>query len=422
MLTFRRLPDLELPADADRDNVYEITVVAADNGGLRDTVNATIAITDQAEGPVIAGTGSFTVTENYDITQALGSYTATDARDGRRVYPQWSLSGRDGGDFVIDRYSGALAFRNTPDYDRPADSDRDNVYEVTVRGHDSRAYGYLNVTVAVTNINEGAPVVTGRTSHTVRENTTSAIHTYRATDPDLGDTIAWSTGGTDAGDFVITKDSSGRGLLAFASPPDFENPRDVGSDNVYDLEVIATDGAGLRGTLDVTVTVTALNEGPVVSGTATFTINENQDLAGAVYTATDPEAIGGVTTTITWSVTGRGRWRFHHRPRDWRHHLPHPARPRAAGGLQPGQRVRTHRPSLRRQELRDLRRDGDGAPRQRGAGDHRPGQLHLSGKRHFRPIHLPGHRPRGRRLHPGTWAASTPATSASPRTAAAGAS
>ena len=186
MLTFRRLPDLELPADADRDNVYEITVVAADNGGLRDTVNATIAITDQAEGPVIAGTGSFTVTENYDITQALGSYTATDARDGRRVYPQWSLSGRDGGDFVIDRYSGALAFRNTPDYDRPADSDRDNVYEVTVRGHDSRAYGYLNVTVAVTNINEGAPVVTGRTSHTVRENTTSAIHTYRATDPGPG--------------------------------------------------------------------------------------------------------------------------------------------------------------------------------------------------------------------------------------------
>ena len=301
MLTFRRLPDLEIPADSDRDNVYEITVVAADNGGLRDTVDATIAITDQSEGPVIAGTTSYTVRENYDITQALGSYAATDARDMRAVHPQWSLSGRDGGDFVIEPSTGALAFRNTPDYDRPADSDRDNMYEVTVRAHDSRAYGYLNVVVTVTNINEAAPVVTGRTSHSVRENTISAIHTYRATDPDLGDTIAWSTGGADGHLFRM----SDRGELSFRVGPDFESPQDAGQDNVYDLEVVATDGEGLRGSLAVTVTVTALNEGPVVSGTAAFTINENQDLSSAIYTARDPEAIGGVTTTITWSVSGR---------------------------------------------------------------------------------------------------------------------
>ena len=304
MVTFRLLPDLERPADSDRDNVYEITVVASD-GRLRDTVDAVITVTEQLEGPLIAGGTSFTVAENYDIIQTLWTYTATDAKDGRRVYPQWSLSGRDGGDFVIDRYSGALTFRNTPDYDRPADSDRDNVYELTVRGHDSRAYGNLDVTVTVTNINEGAPVVTGRTAHTVRENTTSTIYTYRATDPDLGDTVTWSTGGDDGGDFVITRDSSGRGLLAFASPPDFENPQDGDRDNVYDLEVAATDGEGLRGTLAVSVTVTALNEGAVVSGTAAFTINENRDLIGVTYTAIDPEATGGVSTTITWSVSGR---------------------------------------------------------------------------------------------------------------------
>ena len=56
---------------------------------------------------MIAGTtSSFTVAENYDITRALGTFTATDAKDGRTVHPQWSLSGRDGGDFVIDRSSG----------------------------------------------------------------------------------------------------------------------------------------------------------------------------------------------------------------------------------------------------------------------------------------------------------------------------
>ena len=301
VLTFRLLPDLENPVDADEDNVYEITVVAADSAGLRDTVNAVITITDQSEGPVIAGTTSYTVAENYDITRALGSFTATDAKDGRTVHPQWSLSGRDGGDFVIDRSGGALTFRNTPDFDRPADSDRDNVYEVTVRGHDSQVYGNLNVTVTVTNINEAAPVITGRNSHTVRENTTSAFYTYRATDSDLNDTIAWSVEGTDGDDFTI----DGNGALAFAGSPDYESPVDSDSNNVYALSVVATDGGGLRGTFAVVVSVTELNEGPAVSGTATFTVNENRDLTGATYSASDPEAIAGVTTTITWSVSGR---------------------------------------------------------------------------------------------------------------------
>ena len=238
VLTFRLLPDLENPVDADEDNVYEITVVAADRAGLRDTVNAVITITDQSEGPVIAGRTSYTVTENYDITQVLGSYTATDAKDARTVHPQWSLSGRDSGDFVIDRDSGALTFRNTPDYDRPADGNRDNVYEVTVRGHDSRAYGNLNVTVTVTNINEEAPVVSGRNSHTVRENTTSSIYTYRATDSDLNDTIVWSVEGTDGDDFTINEE----GALAFASAPDYEGPTDSDSDNVYEITVVAADG------------------------------------------------------------------------------------------------------------------------------------------------------------------------------------
>ena len=310
ILTFRLLPDFEVPVDNDENNVYEITVVAADSLGLRDTVDAAITITDQPEGPVIAGRNSFTVTENYDITQTLGTYTATDAKDGRRVYPRWSLSGRDGGDFVVDQVTGVLSFRNTPDYDSPADSNRDNVYEVTVRGHDSRAYGNLNVTVTVTNINEGTPVVTGRTANTVRENTDRAIYTYRATDSDLNTDFIWSVEGVDGGNFAINPDSGGRGVLTFSSPPDFEQPGDQNNDNVYEVTVVASDGTN-RGTLDVTVTVTAQNEGPTVSGQSTYTISENRELddnragASTTYTATDPEAIGGVTTTIIWSTSGR---------------------------------------------------------------------------------------------------------------------
>ena len=300
ILSFRLLPDFEIPVDADEDNVYEITVVADDGAGLQDTVNAVITITDQPEGPVIAGRTSFTVTENSDIAQVLGVYAATDAKDNRPVFPRWSLSGRDGGDFVIDGVSGTLALRNTPDYDRPADANRDNIYEVTIRAHDGVATGNLNVTVNVTNVNEAPSITTISRSATElgqNESQTSRLYTYRATDPE-GGTIFWSVGGVDGRFFAIDE----RGQFAFGatSPPDFEQPGDAGGNNVYEVEIEASDGIN-TGSLAVTVTVRAVNEGPEVSGQSTFTIDENQSLSNAVYTATDPEG----DTVTRWTVGGR---------------------------------------------------------------------------------------------------------------------
>ena len=238
ILTFRLLPDFENPVDAGSDNVYEITVVAADRTGLRDTVNAVITITDQPEGPVIAGRTSFTVTENYDMAQALGFYTAADAKDKRPVFPRWSLSGRDGGDFVINE-NGELTFRNPPDFERPADSDRNNEYEVTVRASDGRVNGTFDVTVVVVDVNEAPDFRSGsKTSFTYRENGTSALYTYRATDPEQGE-VSWSLRGRDAEDFVI----GATGVLSFARPPDFDSPSgSSGADgNEYLVTVIVTD-------------------------------------------------------------------------------------------------------------------------------------------------------------------------------------
>ena len=295
VLTLGLLPDYELPVDSDRDNEYRITVVAADRAGLRDTVDASITITDQPEGPVIAGRQGFIVTENYDIAQALGSYTATDAKDLRPVYPRWRLSGSDGGDFNISE-NGELTFRNTPDYDRPADGNRDNLYQVTVRGYDGRAYGNLNLTVMVTAVNEPPAIRTGsRTEFTYSENRTGSIYTYRATDPE-GSTIDWSVSGADRSFFSIDS----RGRLSFANPLDFEARADRDGNNVYAITVVAADDGGLRGELNVAVTVTDVNEGPEVTGTTSFTVVENLDWPGASFTATDPE--GDAVTR--WRLSG----------------------------------------------------------------------------------------------------------------------
>ena len=138
-----------------------------------------------------------------------------------------------------------MAFRNTPDYDRPADSNRDNEYLVTVRAYNGSTYGSLEVTVTVTDTNEANPVVTGRQNLSFRENTATAtrLYTYRATDMNLDTEIMWSVRGTDGNDFTVTRDSSGWGKLYFSSIPDHEDPADSVGDNVYEITLVASDGS-----------------------------------------------------------------------------------------------------------------------------------------------------------------------------------
>ena len=294
-LTFRSPPDYENAGDTDRDNEYELTVVAGDQGGLDGTLDVTVTVTDQNEGPEVTGTSTFTIRENGELEGA--SYSGRDPEDPSLDITRWSVTGSDGGDFEINE-DGELSFRKTPDYEKPVDHNRDNEYRVTVRASDGRYYGALDVTVTVTDENE-APEISESTKTTLsyRENGSSRLYTYRANDPEEDD-ITWSVRGTDGNVFEISES----GALTFRSPPDYENAGDTDRDNEYELTVVAGDQGGLDGTLDVTVTVTDQNEGPEITGTTTFSMMENQELVGASYSGRDPEE---PSLDITrWSVTG----------------------------------------------------------------------------------------------------------------------
>ena len=284
-LAFTNPPDYESPADSGSDNVYEVTVVAQDDAFNSGGLDVVVTVTDVNEGPEVAGPPSLSFTENQFTDQILATYTATDPEDTSASITRWSLTGTDAGDFAIDE-SGRLSFRNVPDHERPADSGRDNVYNLSVRASDGRNYGYLEVTVTVQDVNEPPTITTtSRTSFTYRENGTAALYTFRATDPERS-SIEWSVTGPDRDDFTISE----TGVLAFSSPPDYENPADSGRDNVYEVTVVAQDDASNSGTLDVVVTVTDQNEGPEVAGPPSLSFPENQatDRVLATYTATDP--------------------------------------------------------------------------------------------------------------------------------------
>ncbi len=290
-LSFNMPPDFEDPRDANKDNVYEVTVTASD-GNLSTALDVEVTVTDVNEAASITGPASVNYAENG--TASVATYSATDPESDGIT---WGVAGTDAARFSINTM-GELSFNVSPDFEDPRDANKDNVHEVTVTASDGNLSSTLDVEITVTNVNEST-AITGPASVSYAENGTTVVAMYSANDPE-GDGVTWGVSGTDAACFSI----SATGELSFNSSPDFESPRDANKDNVYEVSVTASDG-NLSSTLDVEITVTNVNEAGTITGPASVSYAENGTDSVATYTATDPESNG-----ITWSVTGTDAARF----------------------------------------------------------------------------------------------------------------
>ena len=144
------------------------------------------------EAPVFTSSTTATVNENQTT-----AYTAV-ATDPDGDTLTYSLDGTDGSFFSIDERTGVVSFGDAPDYENPGDEDRNNVYEIAVTATDSDGlHASQNVTITVSNVNDGPPVFTSGTTATIDENQTAAVYTAVATDPD-GDAPTDRLDGTDA--------------------------------------------------------------------------------------------------------------------------------------------------------------------------------------------------------------------------------
>ncbi len=98
------------------------------------------------------------------------------------------------------------------------------------------------------------------------------------------------SGGADAALFSI---DAVTGALSFNTAPNFEVPTDAGGNNVYDVTVEVDDGNGGIATQAIAVTVTNVNEAPVITSGAAVSVAENQT---AVTTVTSTDVDGGAPT------------------------------------------------------------------------------------------------------------------------------
>ena len=313
VVTFNNAPDFENPGDADTDNDYQITLHVSDGTNV-DEESITVRVTDVNEGGGGNNAPDFTnVTDNQVVSVAENQTGALDAdasdADGDTL--TYSISGgADASLFSIDSSTGVVTFNAAPDFENPGDADNDNDYQITLQVSDGTDTATRNVTVRVTDVNEGgggnnAPnftnIVQGSTIFTV-ENTTDVVDAD-GQDPD-GDTLTFSiVGGVDAGLFTIDATT---GQLSFVNAPDFENPQDSGADNDHQVTIRVSDGT-LFADRNITVRVTDAAENGATN-TAPFFTNVSQNefiwfIENNVFVG-DANASDAEGNNLTFSIVG----------------------------------------------------------------------------------------------------------------------
>lgn len=297
VLSFVTAPDAGTPTDAGGDNVYDVivqvtdyidsdtqaiavTVFDPDQNAAPESVNDVYAFDEDQSFIAVAGTGVLandTDADMDDLTAVLvsgpthGSLTLN--ADGSFSYtPDSNYNGTDtfsyrASDGFTTGNIATVTLTINPVNDAP---------EITSNGGDATAEisiaenSTLVTTVTATDI-DGAPVMMAEAVAAGPAGTKGANVVTQA-DP-LGITYSIS-GGDDAALFIINEDT---GALSFVSAPDFENPDDVGSSNVYEVTVRATDLGGLFDEQALSIAVTNVNEAPVLTIAASESVyDQNQ--------------------------------------------------------------------------------------------------------------------------------------------------
>ena len=223
-----------------------------------------------------------TVNENAAAGAPVGSPVAAEDQDNDDL--TYVLGGADASTFSIDSSTGQISVAAGASIDFETKSS----YSVTVTASDPSATSdSVTVTISVNDVNEPPTTPSGATAIEYAENGTGAVERFTSSDPE-GDSLSWTLSGDDAYDFTIAQ-----GALSFVSSPDFEGPADRDLDNVYDVTISAGDTAGKTSSIDVTVTVTNVDEA------GTVTLSSEQPGEGVSFSArlADPD---NIRSTISW--------------------------------------------------------------------------------------------------------------------------
>ena len=261
VIKFKTPPDHEKPRDIGSNNSISFSVQVSD-GALIDVQEYSFAITNKNEPPFFNITPSsindIGNLEEGNTKIASISASDSDATDSL-IYSLINSAGAKDEDLIsINKKTGVVSFKVFPDYEKPTDIGSNNSINFSVQVSDGALIDVQEYSFAITNKNE-APVI-ATTSFSVSENNVT-IGAISASDVDSGTTLSYGLAEGANSDEQLFDINSTTGALAFKSKPDYENPKDNGSDNTYNISVTASDGS-IKTLKVIEITVQNTNEAP----------------------------------------------------------------------------------------------------------------------------------------------------------------
>ena len=282
----------------------EITASSADGSSSVETFS--IGIDDVEEfdptAPTDADTGDNTVSESAAAGTEVGITASSDDGDATDNVVGYAITGGSGQNLFDIDAAGVVTLNATGASTIDFETAQSYDIEVVANSSDGAQSTASTFTIAIGDENDTAPVITSAATLTQDENAQPSL-ALTASDADTtGEPITFSiTGGADSGLFEIVNGNE----LRLVTAPDFENPADVGGDNVYDVEVTATDGTNPSAAQDIAFTVGNVNEAPVANDDALAAVENGSALVGNVVTSSDTDEDGDAVTVQDFTANGQ---------------------------------------------------------------------------------------------------------------------
>ena len=305
-LQFDPAPDYENPSSTGAANVYSIAITASDSEyqASESLTISVINLNDSApEFP--SASASFTLDEHSTDAIVLQVSDPDDPEASQAL--TYSISGADAELFAVSAVNGGeLSFKQAPDYETPLDlgGDRagDNIYAIEVTASDSVNSSSQSIQIEVINLNDNPPAFAESLLQLpVDENTASAVHDVLATDAD-GDVLTYAVHADASDDSGLFSISSSNGALFFNLPPDYEAAQDANSDNVYELNVTASDGVSTSHQ-SLEIEVVNINDNLPGFASTSSAVEVQENTSATFYDADATDADGDDSLSYSLALT-----------------------------------------------------------------------------------------------------------------------
>ncbi|MHC1775972.1 MAG: cadherin domain-containing protein, partial [Lentimicrobium sp.] len=279
---------------------FTLLIQALDNGtpALSVSANAIINVSNMIEEPIM-NSQTFSINENVPNGSVVGIMSVTNPEQGQTI--TFSIqSGNTNAAFAINATTGAITVNNSAALNYETSPQFTLVIQALNNGTPPLS-ATSNAFINLNDVNE-APLMSAQT-FTINENTSNgtAVGTMSATNPDQGQSIAYSILSGNTGSAFTINSASGIISVNNTNALNFETTP------VFTLIIQAIDNGtpALSISANAVINLSNVNEAPVMSA-QTFAINENAAAGTVVGTmaATNPDQGQTITYSIQSGNTG----------------------------------------------------------------------------------------------------------------------